>query len=218
MALQTEHFFLSPVEVIRVTSQNLQEVAEWCGGRVAETESRRVAGRMDSYVWVPTPKGTSVSWAFPGMFITKRLVVTVKNETKVTFAVFRRDYFDKNYFNTPQDAVEKTWGRSNKTMATEKKPKHPKMAGKPRDLELKVTIPPGTNTTEVNESIADAVKVLEEQGVIPAAKEANALHLHHDFEGDVELAALDAIATSGSMSPAEQRIATVEAVIEAETE
>src|SRR6478736_3170935 len=78
--MHKQFYFLSPVEVVKVTSQNLEEVAEWCGGSVQETESRRVPGRMDKYVLVPTPKDTNISWAFPGMFITKRLVVTVKDE------------------------------------------------------------------------------------------------------------------------------------------
>lgn len=107
--MQKQFYFLSPVEVVKVSSQNLQEVAEWCGGKVAQTESRRVPGRLDSYVWVPTPKGSNISWAFPGMFITKRLVVTVKGELRATWAVFRRDYFEKNYFEDPKAAVDKTW-------------------------------------------------------------------------------------------------------------
>ena len=109
--MNKQFYFLSPVEVVKVSSQNLEEVAEWCGGSVQETESRRVPGRMDKYVLVPTPKDTNISWAFPGMFITKRLVVTVKDELRGTFAVFRRDYFEKNYFDTPKDAADKTWER-----------------------------------------------------------------------------------------------------------
>lgn len=109
--MNKEFYFLSPVEVVKVTSQNLEEVAEWCGGSVQETESRRVPGRMDKYVLVPTPKDSNISWAFPGMFITKRLVVTVKDEIRETYAVFRRDYFEKNYFSTPKDAADKTWER-----------------------------------------------------------------------------------------------------------
>jgi len=111
MTLKTDFYFLSPVEVVRVTPKNLEEVAEWCGGKISETESRRVEGRMDKYVWVPTPKGTAISWAFPGMFITKRVVVTEKNELKVTYSVFRKDYFNKNYFISPNEAVEGTWER-----------------------------------------------------------------------------------------------------------
>lgn len=119
--LQKDFYFLSPVEAVKVTSQNLEEVAEWCGGKVASTESRRVPGRQDSYVWVPTPKGTSISWAFPGMLITKRLVRTVKDDMRITYAVFRKDYFEKNYFESPSDAVKQTWEQGNK-----KKPRPPK--------------------------------------------------------------------------------------------
>lgn len=106
-----DFFFLSPVLVMKVTNQNMDEVAEWCGGLVQETESRRVAGRMDKYVLVPTPKEAKVSWAFPGMFVTKRLVITMKGELKGTWAVFRRDYFEKNYFDTPEAASAATWER-----------------------------------------------------------------------------------------------------------
>lgn len=45
------------------------------------------------------------------MFITKRLVITVKGELRATLAVFRRDYFEKNYFESPKDAVDLTWER-----------------------------------------------------------------------------------------------------------
>ena len=117
--MQKQFYFLTPVEVVKVTPQNVHEVAEWCGGKVAQTESRRVAGRMDTYVWVPTPKGTAISWAFPGMFITRRLVVTVQGELKETWAVFRRDYFERNYFETPDAAVTATWAKPKKELVKE---------------------------------------------------------------------------------------------------
>lgn len=120
--LNNQFYFVSPLEVVKVTTDNLEEVAAWCGGKVAQTESRRVKGRIDSYVWVPTPKGTNLSWAFPGMFITKRLVVTLKNELKATFSIFKRDYFEKNYFDTPQAAVDATWERE---LAEKAKKLHP---------------------------------------------------------------------------------------------
>jgi len=107
--MQTQFYFLSPVEVVKVTSQNLDEVAEWCGGTVNETKSRKNKSGPDKYVWVPTPEGNKLSWAFPGMFITKRLVKTLKNEWKITYSVFRRDYFQKNYFDTQEAAVKLTW-------------------------------------------------------------------------------------------------------------
>lgn len=119
--MQKDFYFLSPVEVVKVTSNNLEEVAEWCGGSVLETESRRQKGKMDQYVHVPTPEGTKISWAFPGMFITKRLVNTMKNELRETYAVFRRDYFDKNYFATIEAAVDKTWERAERERNRPKK-------------------------------------------------------------------------------------------------
>lgn len=107
--LQPQFFFLSPVSVLKVTKENINEVAEWCGGTVAETDSRRRPGTMDSYILVPTPENSAISWAFPGMYITQRLVITGKGEMKKSWAVFKRDYFEKNYFDNPSDAVEKTW-------------------------------------------------------------------------------------------------------------
>ena len=107
----SQFYYLSPVEVVKVTSANLEEAAEWCDGKVATTESKWRPGQLDSYVWVPTPRGTSISWAFPGMFITKRLVRTVKDETKITYAVFKKDYFDRNYFEDAENAVQETWVR-----------------------------------------------------------------------------------------------------------
>lgn len=117
--LNNQFYFVAPLEVVKVTKDNLKEAAEWCGGKVATVESRKVPGRIDSYVWVPTPKGTQISWAFPGMFITRRIVVTLKNEITYTFQVYRRDYFEKNYFSLPNEAVDKTWERAAKA-------RHPK--------------------------------------------------------------------------------------------
>lgn len=154
--MHKQFFFLSPVEVVKVTSQNLDEVAEWCGGSVQETESRRVPGRMDKYVLVPTPKDTNISWAFPGMFITKRLVITVKDELRETYAVFRRDYFEKNYFDTPKDAADKTWERQE----LEKNKPAPK-------AEVHVTVNVGEALVEAQKTLAKAKELLVEAGVDP---------------------------------------------------
>lgn len=110
--MQKQFYFLSPVEVVKVTQENLEEAAEWCKGSIQEADSRRKPGEKDKYVLVPTANDKQVSWAFPGMFITRRLVVTVKNELRYTFAVYKRDYFDKNYFEEPKQAVDKTWERA----------------------------------------------------------------------------------------------------------
>lgn len=110
--MHKQFYFLSPVEVVKVTPQNMEEVAEWCGGRVTQVESKRKPGTMDKYVWVPTPKGAASNSAYPGMYVTKRMVVTVNSELKTTYSVFRKDYFDKNYFDTPNLAVDATWERA----------------------------------------------------------------------------------------------------------
>lgn len=134
MTLQTNFYFLSPVEVVRVTPKNLEEVAAWCGGQVAETESRRQEGRMDKYVWVPTPKGSAISWAFPGMYITKRVVITENNELKVTYSVFRKAYFKANYFQSPDIAVVETWERQMKEAGVKFDRTDPRKKVTPKDL------------------------------------------------------------------------------------
>lgn len=148
--MQKSFYFLSPVEVVKVTSQNMAEVAEWCGGKIATTESRKVPGRQDSYVWVPTPKGTHISWAFPGMFITKRLVITLKGEVRETWSVFRRDYFEKNYFDSPSDAVDATWERVHR----EKSKKGTEVDKSTVTLELQGT---DVNPQRVAEAVAKAM-------------------------------------------------------------
>lgn len=162
--MQKQFYFLSPVEVVKVTLQNLHEVAEWCGGKVASTESRRVPGRMDSYVWVPTPKGTAISWAFPGMFVTKRLVRTVKDELRVTYAVFRKDYFEKNYFDSPLAAVEQTWEKGNK------KHKEPKLSEETPANNVTINV-----NVQNKEDLPEAVEVIQQTlggTVVPADEEA----------------------------------------------
>jgi len=153
--MKTSFFQLSPVEVVKVTSSNMAEVAEWCNGEVRETESRRVKDRMDKYVYVPTPKGNGVGMAFPGMFITKRLAVTNKDELKATFSVFRRDYFDKNFFGSPEEAFDKTWVKNG--------------------IEAPATTPPATVInvfTSESENLTDVAttlgKALEEAGITNA--------------------------------------------------
>lgn len=119
--LNNQFFFVAPLEVVKVTKDNLEEAAKWCGGQVHQVASRRVEGRIDSYVWVPTPKGTQISWAFPGMFITRRIVVTLKDELAYSYQVYKRDYFQRNYFGTPNEAVDKTWERAEKERAKARK-------------------------------------------------------------------------------------------------
>lgn len=149
MTLNNKFFFSSPVEVVKVTPKNLEEVAEWCGGKVAETESRRVKGRMDPYVWVPTPKGSAISWAFPGMFITRRLAVTEKNELKQTYSVFRKDYITKNFFETVQEAVDQTWERQEREQTKARK----------KARTITVEVPEGVNMATVADMVDRLVAV-----------------------------------------------------------
>lgn len=210
--MQKAFYFLSPVEVVKVSSQNLEEVAEWCGGKVAQTESRRVPGRMDSYVWVPTPKGSNISWAFPGMFITKRLVVTIKGELRATWAVFRRDYFEKNYFETPQDAVNKTWELEDRT------PKAKKVQAQPTEPISQPAV-----STEDAEEMDDETRERIEQvnrdilnrGLVPQTlKEAVAL-VEQELGGEViEVTPTGQAVVEEIPSPAKHRIAAAEAIVE----
>lgn len=102
-------YFPPPVQAVKVTSSNLAEVAEWCGGQVAKMERKSEPGSYDSYVWVPTPKGASVYAAYPGMYVTKRVSINTKGNLKESWAVFHRDYFDKNYFQNPVVAIAQVW-------------------------------------------------------------------------------------------------------------
>lgn len=163
--MKTQFYFPAPVEVVKVTNENLAEVAEWCGGKVASTESRKVPGRMDSYVWVPTPKGNAVSWAFPGMFITKRMVVTVKDEMKATYAVFRKDYFSRNYFDTPSEAVDKTWEKGAKKKQANK-PKVERVQEADKVDAIAQTVEAMTKT-KVEFTIAGAEKLMKETEKFP---------------------------------------------------
>lgn len=183
--MQTDFYFPAPVQVVKVTSQNLEEVAEWCGGSIQETPSRRDKTKMDKYVLVPTPADNKMAWAFPGMFITKRLVVTVKNELKETYAVFRRDYFEKNYFETPQSATDRTWERqyAEKQKKSKKKPKvtvvsnvgqalleAQKALTEARDLALRVGMPE-SRVDEIliagNEDAANRIINIIPEGEVP---------------------------------------------------
>jgi hypothetical protein len=119
MTLNLQHYFTSPVEAVKVTADNMEEVAAWCGGRVA-TEHNKNTGKDDPYVWVPTPDGSRISWAFKNMWITRRCVISMKGEIKFTYSVFRVDYFRKNYFESPNIAVEETWEKAERQRQNKK--------------------------------------------------------------------------------------------------
>lgn len=118
--LKKQFYFMSPVQAVKVTTHNIEQAAEWCGGVIKTTDSRRHPGRTDKYIDVPVPKGGSLVMAFPGMWITKRIVISLEDEIKVSFAVFRRDFFEKNYFLEPVQSVDACWVRlANQDMPVE---------------------------------------------------------------------------------------------------
>lgn len=160
--MKQDFYFPAPVLVVKVTNQNLEEVAEWCGGIVQECESRRKPGSKDQYVLVPTPKNNDVSWAFPGMFITKRLVITMKGELKATWAVFRRDYFEKNYFDSYKSATAATWDREN-------------------DERLKAR-PEVNVSVSVGDAMHDAVEKIKRE--VAAAAEKAGIEINLDIAGE----------------------------------
>ena len=161
--LEKKFAFLAPVEVVEVTKENLEEVAQWCGGVIGEAASTRVKGQMDPYVWVPTPPNTKLSNAFPGMFISKRLVRTYRNELQITYSVLKADYMKKNYFDTPIEAVDRTWG-DHKTRVIQASHSNPKRAGKPKSHNEPKN--PGQKKVWdgkklVNETVQEAQEVLD---------------------------------------------------------
>ena len=107
--MTADFFFPVPIEAVKVTKDNLEEVAKWCGGKVLEAQSRRDPNGTDKYVFVPVAKHVRISWAFPGMYVSKRLYRNKEGELKPTFSVFKRDYFAGNFFETPREAANKTW-------------------------------------------------------------------------------------------------------------
>lgn len=173
--LNNQFFFVAPLEVVKVTRDNLEEAAAWCGGKVAEVASRKVEGRIDSYVWVPTPKGTQISWAFPGMFITRRIVVTLKNELTYTYQVYKRDYLERNYFGTPNEAVDKTWERAEKERIKAAKEKQVTARKKPAAPDIAKMMGQGNVTKEehAETQARQAVEASEADDTLPTEILAN---------------------------------------------
>jgi hypothetical protein len=99
--MESSLYFGPPVEAVQVTTSNMEEVAEWCGGRIASWEKKAQPGREFKYIWVPVPRGTKVYWAYPGMWVVKRKATNSMGVVKTTLAVFHREYFEKNFFENP---------------------------------------------------------------------------------------------------------------------
>lgn len=192
MIMQKQYYFLSPVEVVKVTEADFEEIAEWCGGKVITMESTRTPGKMDTYVWVPTPTEKSLSSAYPGMYITKRAVLDKNNQLKFSFAVFRRDYFDKNYFDTPKAAVDKTWERHAKEEARKPKPPTPEQRLAEAIKVVQEIIPgaeiidPTALQEEINRAVGEAVGADPEPAVVVSEGSIMTAEEHSQYEALLE--------------------------------
>jgi hypothetical protein len=178
--LNTQFFFVAPLEVVKVTRENMEEAAAWCGGKVATVESRKVAGRMDPYVWVPTPSGTKISWAFAGMYITRRIIVTLNDELAYSYQVYRRNYFEKNYFPEVGEAVDKTWERAAKQNGSKKASK--KVAQKtpsPEDLAVAAR---QTVEAETGDDDTMPAAILHDQALVQANRDKNRIRRVEDVQ------------------------------------
>ncbi|RTL03855.1 hypothetical protein EKK58_11815 [Candidatus Dependentiae bacterium] len=93
-----ETFYMAPVDAVRVTKTNMAEVAAWCGGEVQTLESNTHPGQLVEYVLVPSKNKTRFrTHAFPGMYISRRFVALPNQKKRATYAVFKQDYFEKNF-------------------------------------------------------------------------------------------------------------------------
>lgn len=95
-----------PMECVSVTRENTQAVAEWCGGKVFETEDKNVPGSTVSYVQVPVRDSARIAQAFPGSVVARKTTVGRFNKKRVVWAVFNRGYFNANVFVDPNAAIE----------------------------------------------------------------------------------------------------------------
>lgn len=102
--ISPEFFFVAPISAMLVTDDNMEAVAKWCGGSV-----ERPAKAKKDCVVVKTPKSASLSWAFPGMYVTRRIVVSTEGVVHETWGVFRASYFARNYFETPIESIDAIW-------------------------------------------------------------------------------------------------------------
>lgn len=91
MSVQTEKFIrkVRPVEAVKVTEDNLSEVAGWCGGLVVPAGT--IGNSKETYIHVPVrnPRRDSDSQAFIGMWIVKE---DFRNCRVVTNKQFRNSY------------------------------------------------------------------------------------------------------------------------------
>jgi hypothetical protein len=159
--------------------------------------------------------------AFPGMFITKRVVVSLENELKVSYGVFRINFFSRNYFQEPIDSVDAHWTR----LANEEMKPEPVKEGAPSPVVMNIHV---ANPGEVGKALEAAraklvqqdnppvvVNVISHEGDVSEEVKAEADRVEMNteilqFEQDM--------ATGRELTPVEQRQLITEDTVEAEAE
>lgn len=149
--MDLKHYFTSPLEAVQVKDDNMEEIATWCGGRVVHDSDK-------PYVWVPVPENSKITAALPGMWITRRCVISLKNEIKYTFSIFRPDYFKKNYFDSPAGAVDATWEKADRQKTRKKNPKQRAAEAIVKDGEFEEML--GTRFAEMQAQMNDLTRRL----------------------------------------------------------
>jgi hypothetical protein len=105
MTIQTESFFRKTlgVEAIRVTNQNMREIAEWCNGILGTVEANEKWGRGGTCVRVPVrrPASDRQTMAFSGDWVL--LMKDVHKEN--SFKVYTDKAFKAGFESKPQDQL-----------------------------------------------------------------------------------------------------------------
>lgn len=101
MSIQTEAFIRKPfyVEAIRVTEQNLTEIATWCKGFLKNGNPNKDANPI-MCVKVPVKKAATVrqTMAFPGDWV----LVMKDFENNDSFKVYTKKAFEAGFVNKAQ--------------------------------------------------------------------------------------------------------------------
>jgi hypothetical protein len=104
MTIQTTEFVrkIFEVEAIRVTRENMDEVAEWCNGKLEDVNPDKYrSGQGDVCIKVPVRKPTTVrqTMAFPGDWV---LLTILDNPT---FKVYTDKTFHKTFASKAQQPL-----------------------------------------------------------------------------------------------------------------
>ena len=89
MALKVHKFVRKPlyVDAVRITKENMAEVAEWCGGKLATTEEDGEKVQIIK-VRVPRPLSARQTMGYPGDWVLK---------AKNSFKIYTPRAFDKQF-------------------------------------------------------------------------------------------------------------------------